>query len=147
MKDRGLQVGNRKRKDKREDNISKSRNELIKVYDDALEKTIKEDITLYTALYQKLNAKVGNNYQKWRNYKLICENYKFLEFNLSFVAIIISLAALVEVELGMGVIVSLGIGIVLLAMMAIRMHRREKKFQYILGVLEDLNPKPEKKEK
>ena len=147
MKDRGLQVGNRKRKDKREDNISKSRNELIKVYDDALEKTIKEDITLYTALYQKLTAKVGNNYQKWRNYKLICENYKFLEFNLSFVAIIISLAALVEVELGMGVIVSLGIGIVLLAMMAIRMHRREKKFQYILGVLEDLNPKPEKKEK
>lgn len=134
-------------KDKREDNIAVSRKDLIEVYDDALEMTRKENITLYTALYQKLDAKIKSNYSKWRNYKLICENYKFLEFNLSFVAIIISLAALVEVELGMEVIVSLGIGVILLAMMAIRMHRREKKFQYILGVLEDMNLQPEKTSK
>lgn len=134
-------------KDKREDNIAVSRKDLIEVYDDALEMTRKENITLYTALYQKLDAKIKSNYSKWRNYKLICENYKFLEFNLSFVAIIISLAALVEVELGMEVIVSLGIGVILLAMMAIRMHRREKKFQYILGVLEDMKLQPEKTSK
>ena len=134
-------------KDKREDNIAVSRKDLIEVYDDALEMTRKENITLYTALYQKLDAKIKSNYSKWRNYKLFCENYKFLEFNLSFVAIIISLAALVEVELGMEVIVSLGIGVILLAMMAIRMHRREKKFQYILGVLEDMNLQPEKTSK
>ena len=138
-------MGNRK--DKSEDNIAKSRKDLIEVYDDALEKTRKGDITLYTALYQKLNAKVGNNYQKWRNYKLICENYKYLEFNLSFVAIIISLAALVEANCAIWGIAILCIGIAILAIWAIWMHRREKKFQYIIGVLEDMNLQPEKTSK
>lgn len=75
-------------------NFTVAREELLRAYDQAIELTRKEDITFYTALRKKLNAIIGNNYAKWENYMLICENYSFLEFNLSMVAVIISLATL-----------------------------------------------------
>ncbi len=134
------------RRNKKDDNIIVTRKELLNIYDEAIKITQNKNILLYTVLYQKLDKSIKNDYEKWKNYKLICENYNFLEFNLSFVAIIISLVALVEVELGLMVMSVLTIGIILLSMMAILMHRREKNYQYILGVLEDLKPQLDKKQ-
>lgn len=134
------------RRNKKDDNIIVTRKELLNIYDEAIKITQNKNILLYTVLYQKLDNSIKNDYEKWKNYKLICENYNFLEFNLSFVAIIISLVALVEVELGLIVMSVLTIGIILLSIMAILMHRRKKNYQYILGVLEDLKPQLGKKQ-
>lgn len=110
---------------------------VLEIYNEAKSKN---EMKIYSQLKEELEREIDGKIEVLKEYQMKCKNYKFLDFNLSVGAAMISVIALagdaMQVHVG-GVIVGY-FGALAVGVSAIILHKRELKHKYMLFVLNEI---------
>lgn len=113
--------------------------ELDKIYKSA----VKEEGDLFKVLKKALedNLAEDTSMDKLNTYKMVCENYGFVSFNLAVVSVIVAIMAIILKEITSVVVIIVILYGIAVPIWVIAMNEKERRYKYLAYVLDFIKNK------